>query len=177
MLIVSKQIKVILVCLLFEYTVLLNASEPPEKLKALIVGKVAKYVHWKKCDNKYFIITMLNEPFPQLFKNLYTNQKIKKRPVKINNITSINQLQATDILYIPKVNILQLPEILETVDNKNILTVSDIRGFAQKGGMIQLSFVSQKIKLKVNTDVAREHNLHITPTLLRIADRVKGNNK
>jgi len=173
----SKQIKVLLTCCFLSCTLLLNASEAPEKLKALIVGKVAKYVHWKHNTNKFFTITMINEPSPEFFYQLYENQKIKNRSVKINHISSIDELRTTDILYIPKGNTLQLSHILESIDSKDILTISDIRGFAQKGGMIQLSFVSQKIKLKVNTDVAKEHDLHITPTLLRIADRVKGNNQ
>jgi hypothetical protein len=175
--ILSKQKKTLYLYWLLSCTTLLNAFEPPEKLKALIVGKVAKYVQWKSKTNKQFIITLINDPSPELFYQLYKNQKIKNRSVKINHISSIDELHTTDILYIPKGNTLQLSHILESIDSKDILTISDIRGFAQKGGMIQLSFVSQKIKLKVNTGVAKEHDLHITPTLLRIADRVKGNNQ
>ncbi len=67
----------------------------------------------------------------------------------------------------------ELSQILNKTKDRNILTISDTRGFAQRGGILQLYFVSQKLKLKVNTHSAKLQNIKIKPTLLRIASVVK----
>jgi len=41
--------------------------------------------------------------------------------------------------------------------------------------MIQIYFVSQKLKLKINMNRVLKENLSIEPTLLRIADIVRDN--
>ncbi len=164
--------KIMLITLFLIFPISLHAEESQDRIKALVIGKVAKYVKWDNTANKKFIITVLNDK--KFSKELKALHNIKEKSVMIKNIKSINKLTATDILYIPKEYSQHISNLLKKIENRNILTMSDMRGFAQKGGVIQLSFVSQKIKLKVNTDAAASQGLHITPTLLRIADRVKG---
>jgi len=151
----------------------LNAYESEDKLKVVIVGKVAKYVEYQNEISDNFIITILKNRFGTLFDDIYKDKKIKSKPVKILYIDNIDQLSLTNILYIPKVNSQELSKIFEQTHNKNILTISDMRGFAQKGGVMQLYFVSQKIKIKINTNSASRQNLKIKSTLLRISDVVK----
>jgi len=154
---------------------LLNASSSEDKLKVMIIGKVAKYVTWKESNRDNFVITVLNNPFDDLFDKRYMRKKIHSKNVKIVSIQAIKQLTSTDILYIPKSDASRLDTILKAVKNKNILTVSDIRGFAEKKGMLQLSFVAQKIKLTINLDAVKKAKLKIRSTLLRIAKVIKEN--
>ncbi|RLA69815.1 MAG: hypothetical protein DRG24_07885 [Epsilonproteobacteria bacterium] len=153
----------------------LNAYESEDKLKVVIIGKVAKYITYqnaKKSD--YFIITVLKNPFETLFDDIYSDKTIKSKPVKINYINTIDALEFTHILYIPEVSSKDLSRILHKTQHSNILTISDARGFAQRGGVMQLYFVSQKLKIKINTYSAKLQEINIQPTLLRIADVVKG---
>lgn len=150
----------------------IHAYESENRLKTVIVGKVAKYISWNKNIDKQFIITVLKNRYGNLFTNTYLNKKIKSKPVKIKYISNIYELEDSEILFISKSNN-NLKEILEYVKHKNILTVSDKLGFAQKGGIIQLYFVGQMLKLKINIDIMREENLKADRALLRIVDIVK----
>ncbi len=152
----------------------LNAYETEDKLKVIIVGKVAKYITYSEDNFDTFTITVLNDPFDGLFDKIYIDTKIKSKPVKIVYIDDINNLNSTNVLYIPKVSHSELSHILKKTEDKNILTISDNRGFASRGGVIQLYFVSQKLKLKINTASAKKKNIQIAPMLLRISDVVKG---
>ncbi len=166
-----KFLYIILIFSLFGTT--LNAYESEDKLKAVIVGKVAKYVTWEENNDTTFKITVLKNQYENLFLEIYKNKKIKNKPVEIIEIKNIDNLQSTDILYIPKVNAINLQKILNKTKNKNILTISDIRGFAQRGGVLQLYFHSQKLKLKMNTDILQKEGFSVNRTLLRIVDIVK----
>ena len=153
----------------------LQAYQPEDKLKVVLVGKVGKYVTWNNQDNKNFIITILNNRNGDLFDKIYKNKKINKRFIELKYIENIGELSTTNILFISLDNSKNLQEILKKTANKNILTVSVIRGFAQKGGMLQIYFLSQKPKIRINLDVSKKENLKIKSSLLRISDIVKDN--
>jgi len=155
----------------------LYASLSEDKLKVIIIGKVAKYVVWPKENNtKEFHITILQNPFGTLPDTIYKNKQINNKPVVIqyiDTVDTLDNLAKTDILYIPKSEASHLQKILQTLHGKGIFTMSDIKGFAQKHGMLQLYFVSRKIKLKINLDAVKKEHLNIRSTLLRIAKVIK----
>ena len=165
--------KLISFILIFALYSPLSANESEENLKVVITSKVAKYIGWKDDNSEEFIITVLGMFDRELFDDIYKNKTIKNRPIKINHINNIAQLKSTDILYISKDSTCKIYHVLDRCKNRNILTISDKRGFAQKGGMIQIYFISQKLKLKINVAKVLSQNLSIEPTLLRIADIVK----
>jgi len=155
-------------------TLSLNAYETEDKLKVIIVGKIAKHISCNKKSVDTFTITIFKDPFNGLFDEIYRDKEIKSRSVKIVHIDNIDNLTSTNVLYIPKVSYSELSHILKKTEDKKILTISDNRGFASRGGVIQLYFVSQKLKLKINTSSAKKKNIQIAPMLLRISDVVKG---
>ncbi len=89
-----------LITLFLIFPISLHAEESQDRIKALVIGKVAKYVKWDNTANKKFIITVLNDK--KFSKELKALHNIKEKSVMIKNIKSINKLTATDILYIPK---------------------------------------------------------------------------
>ncbi len=165
-------LKIILISLLLTN---IYAYQLENKLKVLIIGKVAKYISWQESDEDMFIITVLRDNDENLFDDIYQNKKIKHKPVSIHYIDDITQLQKTDILYLSPSNSKKLPQILEQLKNKNIFTISDIRGFAEKGGMMQIYFASQRVKLKINLENTQQENFKIKSSLLRISDVLRGN--
>jgi len=166
--------KKLFILLLF-LAVSLQASLSEEKLKVMLIGKVTKYVVWnKKNVSDELHITILNNPFDTLPQKIYANKTIDGKKIVFSYIDTIDELQDCDLLYIPKSAASQLDTIFQKLQNKKIFTISDIRGFAQKGGMLQLYFISQKIKLKINLQSVKEHGLNIRSTLLRIAKVIKG---
>ncbi len=163
-----KVIKLFLILLFLNIS--LCSYESEDKLKVVIVGKVAKYISWQENNSSSFVITVLNNQFESLFDETYLDKTIKERPVKLKYIDDINDLTATDILYVSHVNPSKLANILEQTKYKNILTISDERGFAQKGGILQLYFIGQKLKLRMNLDIAQEEGFDIDIRLLRIVE-------
>jgi len=139
-------------------------------LKAFIIGKVAKYVEWSAQETKDFTIAVLHNPFENILDTIYKNKMIHGKKVKLVYINDISELpEDTNILYIPKEDSAQLPDIIDKIKDKPILTISPIRGFAEKKGILQIYFVARKIKFKINLDIAKQNDLYIKSTLLRIS--------
>ena len=152
----------------------INAYEEEDKVKVVIVGKVAKYIKWRNNSSEKFVITVLKNPFNDLFDTIYKSKKIHKKDVEIKYINNIDKLTDTNILYLPKVNSTELNKVLKKIKGKHILSISDMRSFAQKGGMIQISFASQRAKLKINLQSTDRENLQVKASLLKISDVIKG---
>ena len=149
--------------------------ELEDRLKAIITGKIAKFITWDKQDSKQFTITIFNNQCGDHFKDIYHDKKILNKNVSIKYIRKIENLNNTHILYIGKCDSDTLNHIFQYIKDKNIVTISDIRGFAQKGGLVQIYSNDQKLKLKINLNVANKNHIKIKSSLLRIADVIKGN--
>lgn len=162
----------LLFSLLVSTTLLSYESE--EKIQALLIGKIAKFITWEDESSDVFIITILHNSFGDTFDKLYEGKQIKGKNVEIRYITNIKDLKKTNILYISNVSAVELDDVLEKTKNTNILTMSDLRGFAEKKGTVQVYFASQKPKLKINLASAKEQNLQIKSSLLQIAEVIKG---
>lgn len=152
----------------------LHAYESEEKLEALIIGKVAKYITWEDESSSTFSIATLDNNLFHIFKELYEKKQIKGKNVSVEYIENISKIGNPNILYISKDYSSKLNDILMRTKSKNILTISNIRGFAEKNGILQIGFIKQKPKLKINIDTANQENIKIRAALLRIADVVKG---
>lgn len=150
----------------------LHAYQLEDKLKVAIIGKIAKFVQWNKPATQNFSIIVLNTK-NQFFKTLLEGKRVNSKPIKVIYINNINNLKDSDILYISQSSSQNLQSIFKAIKNKNILTISDIRGFAQKGGMIQLYTKNQKLKLRINVNSVKAENLKIKSSLLRISTLVK----
>ena len=149
-----------------------HAYQLEDKLKVAIIGKIIKFVQWNKPISKDFSITVLHST-NHFFKTLLEGRSVYGKPIKVIYINTINDLSDTDVLYISQSSSQELYSIFSAIKNKNILTISDIRGFAQKGGMIQLYTKDQNIRLRINPSSVKTENLKIKSSLLRISTLVK----
>ncbi|HWQ68453.1 MAG TPA: YfiR family protein [Patescibacteria group bacterium] len=101
-------------------------------------------------------------------------QESKGRRVVVKQFKTPENLEFCHILYISPALASRLAEILDQLNGTSTLTVSDISGFARRGGMINLITVDDKIQFEINVDAAERANLQISSHLLRLARIVSG---
>lgn len=159
---------------LFVLFTALNAYQSEKEIQVQVVGKILKFITWQNENKETFVISILNNQFGSAFDDTYKDTKIKGRKVVINYIQDPSQIKECDVLIIPEVSSDALKIILEKAKQLNALTISDQKGFAEKSGIVQISFVAQKVKLKINLDSAKDANLQINSSLLQIAEVIKG---
>jgi hypothetical protein len=148
------------------------AYESEAELSVVIIGKLAKFITWEDVQSDHFIITILNNPFKDLVDKTYRGKQVQTKDVEVKYINDIKDLGFTHILFVPEVPREEMNNIKAKVRNKNILTVSDARGFAEKGGIIQIYFAKQKTRLKINFDLSQKEHLKISSSLLSISEIV-----
>lgn len=167
---------IVRIILIFLLTLSVHAYESEETLQSAIVGKIAEYIAWPGTPGERFTIAILKNRMGDQFERTYENITINGTPVRIVKVDSIAAVKSPEIVYISNRNTKQLPDILRALKGLPVLTVSDIRGFAEKGGMVQIYFSDQRMRLKVNIDALAAHGLVASPYLLRVVDVVKDEN-
>jgi hypothetical protein len=101
--------------------------------------------------------------------NLIRGVTVKNRTLVIKNPVDSNSLADCDILFISASEKDRLPSLMATLKDLPILTVSEIEGFAQRGGIINFIIVGNKVHFEVNPDAAKHVGIHISSQLLKLA--------
>lgn len=84
----------------------------------------------------------------------------------------MDSLSRCDLLFISSSEKSFVGRILAPLRTKRILTISDMPGFVDRGGMIGLLTDGDKVRFEINLKSAIDANLKFSSTLLRLAYRI-----
>ncbi|WP_306607864.1 YfiR family protein [Azonexus sp.] len=153
------------------------AGDEERKLEAVFIGRFASYIDWpdKDRERERFVITLLDDnPFGKLLDDLYRDKRIHNKPIELRYANKLEQVGETDVLFITLRNAAARLAATEFAHKNGILTISEAKGFAESGGIIQLDFVEQKTRIKINHAAAVKSGLKIGAPLLSIATVLRG---
>ena len=154
---------------------LVLAGDEERKLEAVFIGRFAGFIDWPLKQREKFVITLLDDnPFGKLLDDLYQDKRIHNKPIELRYATKLAQVQETDVLFITLTNSSDRLAAIAFAHKNGILTISEVKGFAENGGIIQLNFVEQKARIKINHDAAVKSGLKIGAPLLSIATVLRG---
>jgi hypothetical protein len=94
--------------------------------------------------------------------------------MRIRRGVTVDSLGQCELLFVPESEEPRLASILHAARGRAVLTVSDIEGFAEAGGMIGLLIAEQRVRFDVNLDALRGSNLWLSAQVLRLARTVIG---
>ena len=154
------------------------SSSREYSVKGAFLYNFAKFVSWPeeafRDDSIHIILCVFGkDPFAGGLASV-KGKRVKDRKVVIKHCETLDDLEKCHILFISRPEEQNLSEILAKVRNWNTLTVSDMEGFAQSGGVIHFVTVEQKIRFEINLDAAERAGLKISSKLLRLAKIVRG---
>jgi hypothetical protein len=152
-----------------------QASQEENRLMAVFLGRFASYIELPDRASKLFVITVIDEnPFGSLLDDLYAGKMIGGKPVLIRYATKVEDVGQSDLLFITLVNPRARQDAIDYGAKHSILTVSTATGFAERGGIIQLDFLQQHTRIKINHAAALKSNIRIGAPLLSLASVIRG---
>lgn len=151
------------------------AGDEERKLEAVFIGRFASYIEWPVKGHEKFVITLLDDnPFGTLLDDLYQDKRIHGKPIELRYATKLEQVGNTDVLFITLSTVAARQAAIAHAQKNGILTIGEAKGFAASGGIIQLDFVEQKARIKINHDAAVKSGFKIGAPLLSIATVLRG---
>jgi hypothetical protein len=154
-----------------------SALQREYEIKAAYLYNFINYIDWPANafapEGGTITVGILGEsPFGPALEPL-KGKKIKGRTLAVKQVESAKDLEQCQIVFICSSEKSRLSEILGQLKDARILTVSEIDGFAERGGIINFISERNKVRFEINTDAAKRTGLTISSELLKLAKLVK----
>ena len=120
------------------------------------------------------ICVLGQDPFGPVLDQLVTNGKINDRPLAVLRLSNTDQVSDCSILFISRSEASHLESDLSSLAQFPALTVSDIPGFVEQGGIIQFVLQQNRVRFEVNLAAAHKCGLVLSSQLLKLAIDVIG---
>ena len=173
-----------------------NAAEREYQIKAAFIYNFIKFVDWPKEkvaeSNEPAIIGIVGkDPFGNAFapvkdkedkdrkvliKRFKPIEELKKSGEKDKSLLEreIDSLRKCHLLFICSSEEKSINEIINLVKDYSVLTIGDMQGFLESGGIINFIMEEKKVRFEINMTAANRAKLKIRSQLLRLAKRLVG---
>lgn len=150
-----------------------------QKIKAGLVYNFLKSTSWPKLgisqaggNGGLHVCLFGGDPFEGYLYPL-EGRTAQRQVISIRHTNSTDGVDGCHVLFIHRSKEPVLSRLIESLEGKSILTMSDIDGFSSRGGMIELSTgEDRRVHLLVNKDVVEASGLTIQQNLLKLAQLV-----
>ncbi len=156
---------------------LVLAQRSPEyQVKAAYLYGFGRFVEWPGSaspgSNLFVVCVLGDDPFGRWLDDVVAGAVMKDKPVSVRRIAQLEDSSVCHTLFISASESARLGQILETLDRRPVLTVSDTPQFVQRGGMIGFSLDGKRVRFTVNLGAAQDAGLLLNSELLRVAATV-----
>lgn len=144
-------------------------------LKSAFIERFTRFVQWPlsfddSVQDQAFVMGALCTPdFCRVLEAAFAGHQIKNRPVKFRRIKTAAEVDECHLVYIGKTDDSTLVGLITALKSKPVLTVSDTRGYAQKGVHINMFVQEEQIRFEINYKSAVACGLKISHLLLKLA--------
>ncbi len=141
-----------------------NVEQVSRVQRAIYVFNTAQQVNWSPQSGDTFKIGVLGPDRTIIdFKSIAQKRQIQSKPVEIINFLAVKDIADVDILYVNKKYNFQMSYILQSVEGKGILVISE--GYAFNDSMINIIRVGNTFRHQINEELLRNNSFVIAPSL------------
>jgi hypothetical protein len=150
------------------------APAPEYAIKAVFLFNFAQFVDWPEtafasATSPIVIGVLGDDPFGPYLDDLVRPEKIGGRPLAVRRFRRPEEVGECQILFVSRALAGRFDQIKPRLAGRNLLTVADVEGFCQQGGIVLFVTENGKIRLRINTEAAKAAGLTISSKLLRSA--------
>lgn len=166
-------------CFVLIFAELAHAQGQPTEyeIKAAFVYNFAKFVEWppeafSKPSDSVRLCVLGNHPLASDLQQLIAGKTIGTRAVEVQRVSPL-QIRGCHVLFVGTLESWRLQQVLESARGANVLTVGDIPGFIEQGGVIDFILDQNRIRFEVNLKAAQDAGLKLSSKLLSLAKAVE----
>jgi len=147
------------------------------RVEAAFLYNFAKFVTWP--DRSFgdsrspLVIAVFDNESYEALREAIAGRQAGGRAVTVRKISGVDEVHLAHLLFIGVAETPRLSQLLAAVAGQPILTVSDIEGFASRGGMVELFKSERKIRFGVHLTAVRSSGLNMSSEVLRLASFVR----
>lgn len=144
------------------------------EIKAAFLLNFARFVEWPSTsfadsDSPLVIGVLGNDPFGSALDNAIQNERVKGRRLVVRRSSQLSDLKGSHILFVSSSEQSRIGWIIREVSDRSILSVSDVSGFANRGGIVNFIVGDRKIGFEINIAAINKAGLKVSSQLLKLA--------
>ncbi|MBS1858290.1 MAG: YfiR family protein [Acidobacteria bacterium] len=145
------------------------------EVKAAFLYKFASFVEWPaEASNPPLGICVLGQdPFGPSLDRITRDKRVSGRPFMVRRLRPGEGVGECHILFIAASERPRLKQILDSRQGEPVLTVSDVPGFCESGGDINLALADNRVRLEINPAAMQRAGLLVSSRLLSLARLVR----
>jgi hypothetical protein len=141
-------------------------------VKTAFLFNFFKFIEWPETAPSQSAYSLCTTDNDQLGDSLLVlgNKTIGNKPIVIRRGINGKDLENCHMVFIGSTE--NAAAIVRDLKGLPVVTVSDLPGFIDQGGMIDLIQVDNRLGFEINHDVATAADIHFSAQLLKLANRV-----
>jgi len=161
----------LLLCMMLAVPVAQAADVSPEyRLKAALIFKLTRFISWNDAT-EVNVCVVGDNPFGDALDGMQGMQS-NNRQVRLHYLAAGESLSRCQLAFIAEDNHAMLTDMVHNTAGKPVVTLSDIRGFAREGGMIEIIRRNSRLSFTINMKTVRESGVQIATPLLQISSLI-----
>lgn len=151
-----------------------NSRPTESQVKSAYLYNFGKFVTFpaERASEEFSICVLGKDPFGNTLDATVSGEQINGKKIIVQRISNLQQATPCKILYVSSSEASNLSAILLRSEQLSLLTVSDMEGFAEQGGVIGMVVQENRIRFEVNRLAADRNHLTLSSELLKVAVRV-----
>lgn len=162
--------------ILFSYlnlTAQISEGVKYENVMAVYMFNFTKFLEWTGTDQEYFYITVLGKSkITEPLRKIAEKENVSGKKIIVGEIKDIGQLKKCNMLFIASDDMDVIPAIIKKTAENQLLTISNAKGFAEKGVCINFIVADEKMKFEINRRAIEKTGVVINSRLLSLAVKV-----
>jgi hypothetical protein len=144
------------------------------QLKAAFLLNFVRFVEWPASafptpEAALHIGVLGDDPFGSALDDTVRGEVVRNRPLVVQRGHTLEELAGCHLIFVSRSEQAKVPEIIAYYNRQAVLTVSDIEGFANRGGTIDFFLEGKKLRFAINQAGAQQQSLKPSAQLLSLA--------
>lgn len=154
------------------------ASDPAaeDAVKAALVYNFARFTTWPEEafageDAPLRICVLEGEELRKAFETI-DGRSVAERIVDVCFTSDVRQIADSHLVYVPRSARERWPQLRAALGDAPVLTVGEMTGFLDAGGMMNLARTDNRLVFQVNLPAVKEAGLGVSSRILKLASLV-----
>jgi hypothetical protein len=144
------------------------------QIEATYLFNFSRFVAWPsqvpaQKGGPFGICVLGADPFGPALDAMLSGESVGGKTLVARRIAKAQEAADCRILFVATSEEARLKDILTTLDDASVLTVSDIPEFSKRGGMIEFVMNGDRVRFAVNLKRASDAGLTLSADLLKVA--------
>jgi hypothetical protein len=143
------------------------------QVKAAFLYNFVKFVEWPASPGETLgsihLCVIGKDPFGGVLDRVIEGKTVNGRPLAIRRINETSAARSCHVLFVSDSEVGRVAEITKAVHVWSVLTVSEISGFSERGGIITFLMEGQRVRFRINSKAAAAAGLRISSKLQQLA--------